>query len=50
MDASPPPFSGDAEVVVAGDYSFDGDFHLRQTLPYPLTIRALVIKLDAFGD
>ena len=50
MDASPPPFSGDAEVVVAGDYSFDGDFYLRQTLPYPLTIRALVIKLDAFGD
>jgi hypothetical protein len=50
MDASPPPFSGDAEVVVGGDYSFDGDFHLRQTLPYPLTVRALVIKLDAFGD
>lgn len=50
MDASPPPFSGDTEVVVAGDYSFDGDFYLRQTLPYPLTIRALVIKLDAFGD
>ena len=50
MDASPPPFSGDAEVVVAGDYSFDGDFYLRQALPYPLTIRALVIKLDAFGD
>lgn len=50
MDASPPPFSGDAEVVVAGDYSFDGDFLLRQRLPYPLTIRALVVKLDAFGD
>jgi hypothetical protein len=50
MDASPPPFSGDAEIVVAGDYSFDGDFYLRQTLPYPLTIRALVIKLDAYGD
>lgn len=50
MDASPPPFSGDAEVVVGGDYSFDGDFYLRQTQPYPLTVRALVIKLDAFGD
>jgi hypothetical protein len=50
MDASPPPYSGDAEIVVAGDYSFDGDFYLRQTLPYPLTIRALVIKLDAYGD
>ena len=50
MDASPPPFSGDAEVVVAGDHSFDGDFYLRQVQPYPLTIRALVIKLDVFGD
>jgi len=50
MDASPPPFSGDAEVVVAGDHSFDGNFYLRQTQPYPLTIRALVIKLDVFGD
>lgn len=50
MDASPPPFSGDAEVVVAGNYSDASDLYLRQTLPYPLTIRALVAKLDAFGD
>jgi hypothetical protein len=50
MDASPPPFSGDAEVVVAGNYSADSDLYLRQILPYPLTVRALVVKLDAFGD
>ena len=50
MDASPPPFSGDAEVVLAGDYSEDADIYLRQNLPYPLTVRALVAKLDAFGD
>jgi hypothetical protein len=50
MDASPPPFSGDAEVVVAGNYSDASDLYLRQTLPYPLTVRALVVKLDAFGD
>lgn len=50
MDASPPVFSGESEVVVAGDHSFDGDFHLRQAQPYPLTIRALVIRLDVFGD
>jgi hypothetical protein len=50
MDASPPPFSGDAEVVVAGNYSDDSDLYLRQTLPYPFTVRALVVKLDAFGD
>lgn len=50
MDASPPVFSGEAEVVLAGDYSFDGDFYLRQTQPYPLNVRALVIRVDAFGD
>jgi hypothetical protein len=50
MDASPPPFSGDAEVVIAGNYSDASDLYLRQTLPYPLTVRALVVKLDAFGD
>jgi hypothetical protein len=50
MDASPPPFSGDAEVVVAGNYSDSSDLYLRQILPYPLTVRALVVKLDAFGD
>jgi hypothetical protein len=50
MDASPPPFSGDAEVVVAGDYSDDSDLYLRQRLPYPFTVRALVVKLDAYGD
>jgi hypothetical protein len=50
MDASPPPFSGDAEVVLAGNYSADSDLYLRQTLPYPFTVRALVAKLDAFGD
>jgi hypothetical protein len=50
MDASPPPFSGDAEVVVAGNYSDASDLYLRQILPYPLTVRALVVKLDAFGD
>lgn len=50
MDASPPVFSGDTEVVLAGDYSEDADLYLRQNLPYPLTVRALVAKLDAFGD
>lgn len=50
MDDSPPPFSGDAEIVLAGNYSQNADVYLRQTLPYPFTVRALVIKLDAFGD
>ena len=50
MDASPPPFTGEAEVVLAGNYSEDADIYLRQRLPYPLTVRAMVAKLDAFGD
>jgi hypothetical protein len=50
MDASPPVFSGDTEVVLSGNYSEDADIYLRQNLPYPLTVRALVAKLDAFGD
>lgn len=50
MDASPPVFSGDTEIVLAGNYSQNADIYLRQNLPYPFTVRALVIKLDAFGD
>ena len=50
MDASPPTFSGDAEVVLAGNYSDSADIYLRQRLPYPFTVRALVAKLDAYGD
>jgi hypothetical protein len=50
MDDSPRVFSGEKEVVVGGDYSTNADLSLRQTLPYPFTIRALVVKLDAFGD
>ena len=50
MDASPPVFSGDTEVVLSGNYSQNADIYLRQNLPYPFTVRALVIKLDAFGD
>ena len=50
MDASPPVFSGDTEVVLSGNYSQNADVYLRQNLPYPFTVRALVVKLDAFGD
>lgn len=50
MDASPPVFSGDTEVVLSGNYSQNADIYLRQNLPYPFTVRALVVKLDAFGD
>lgn len=50
MDSSPPVFTGDTEVVLAGNYSDSADIYLRQRLPYPFTVRALVAKLDAYGD
>lgn len=50
MDTSPPPRTGDYGVVLAGNYSEDADIYVRQRLPYPLTVRAMVAKLDAFGD
>jgi hypothetical protein len=49
-DASPLPSSDDVEVVVGGDYTDSADIYTRQRLPYPLTIRHLVVKLDAYGD
>lgn len=50
MDEVSDPFTGVREVVVGGDYKTEASFLVRQALPYPLTIRALVIKLDAYGD
>lgn len=50
MDDSPEPFSGDKEVILASEYANDADVQIRQKLPYPLTIRSIVIKMDVFGD
>lgn len=50
MDMPPPISSDDHPVVVAGDYSFSGDLWIRQHQPYPMTIRAIVAKFDAYGE
>ena len=50
MDSPPGSTSQDVEVVVAGDYDQDGSIQIRQTQPYPLTIRALVAKFNVYGD
>lgn len=50
MDASPPPFSGDTEVVVASDYDRNIPLYIRQTQPLPMTILALVPKITYYGD
>lgn len=50
MNASPPPFSGDVEAVAASDYESTLPIIIRQTQPFPLTVLALVAKLDFYGD
>jgi hypothetical protein len=50
MDAPPPVFSGEKEVVGAGNYALDAAILLRQNRPFPFTVRSLVIKLEAHGD
>jgi hypothetical protein len=50
MDAPPPVFSGEEEVVGAGNYALDAAILLRQNRPFPFTVRSLVIKLEAHGD
>lgn len=50
MDDSPSVFTGDREVHVAGNYSDSGDVLIRQNQPFPLTVLALVAKMDTYGD
>jgi len=50
MDQSPAPFSGEKEVVTASEYKPNLPIYVRQTQPYPLTVLALVAKLDFYGD
>jgi len=48
--ASPNPFSGDAEIVMASDYGRNLTLKVRQTDPLPLTILALTPKMTFHGD
>lgn len=50
MDDSPPVFTGDMEVVSAGDFDNSADITIRQAQPFPLTLLALVAKYDIYGD
>lgn len=50
MDDSPPVFTGDKEVVTAGDYRPSADILIKQEQPFPLTLLALVAKIDSYGD
>ncbi len=46
MDDSPPVFTGDRELIVAGDYGRSADITIRQAQPLPLTILALTPIYD----
>lgn len=46
MDSSPPAFTGDRELTVAGDYGRSADIFIRQAQPLPLTILALTPIYD----
>jgi len=50
MDASPPVFTGDTEVVTASDHDRNLQVTVRQKQPLPLTVLALVAKIDFYGD
>jgi len=50
MDNSPPVFSGDKQVYVAADHGPSANITIRQAQPLPLTVLALVIDMDTYGD
>jgi hypothetical protein len=50
MDSSPPVYSGDIEVVTASGYDAAVPVYVKQEQPYPLSVLAIVAKLDFYGD
>ena len=50
MDASPPVYTGDVEVVTASGYEAAVPVYVKQEQPYPLSVLAIVAKLDFYGD
>jgi hypothetical protein len=49
MDASPPLYTGDKRLEFPLNYGYDTPFALKQVQPLPLTILALVTKLEVSG-
>jgi hypothetical protein len=50
MDASPPVYSGDVEVVTASNYDAAVPIFVKPEQPYPLSVLAIVAKMDFYGD
>lgn len=50
MDSSPAAFTGDKKVYTGGKYSDSGDVWIKQDLPMPLVVLAIIPKWEAIGD
>jgi hypothetical protein len=50
MDDSPPAFTGDKKVYTGGTYADSAEVTLKQELPLPMTVLAIVAKWEATGD
>ena len=50
MDDSPVTFTGDKKVYTGGTYSNSADVWLKQSLPMPLTVLAIMPKWEALGE
>ncbi len=50
MDSSPPAFTGDKKVYTGANYSDSADLWIRQVLPLPLCILALIPKWAPHGE
>jgi hypothetical protein len=50
MDESPPPFTGDKQLMLSRPYETKGTIAIRQRQPMPFTLLAVVSKFDVYGD
>jgi hypothetical protein len=50
MDDSPPSFTGDKRLYMGGTYGDSADVWIKQSLPMPLTVLAIMPKWEAIGD
>jgi len=50
MDASPPVFTGDRKFYTGANYGDAADLWIRQVLPLPLCVLALIPKWNAYGE
>jgi hypothetical protein len=50
MDDSPPVFTGDRKVYTGANYGDAADLWIRQVLPLPLCVLALIPKWNAYGE